>query len=119
MVKLTPVLTEAQIQKQILEWLNLQYKVKAWRNNTGAMTATYKGKKRFMRFSERGAADIFGVYHGRFLAIEVKRPGNKPTIDQHCWLQEMKNLGAIAFWATSLEDCIREFNLLTNTDKKK
>lgn len=100
----TPPL-EREIQKAIIEWLNLQYGCKAWRSNTGAVVREYKGKKRFTRFGQPGMSDIIGIYRGRFLAVEVKRPGNRPTTEQALFLQEIRTLGGIAFVATSVDDC--------------
>ena len=99
---------ERAIQRAILEWLNLQWGCKAWRSNTGAVVREYKGKKRFTRFGHPGIADIIGVYRGRFLAVEVKRPGNRPTLEQEAFLSEITALGGIAFCATSLDDCMQQ-----------
>lgn len=105
--------TEAQIQKAILDYLDAM-KIPAFRRNTGAFAGEYKGKRRFVRFSEKGQSDIWGVIPARILEpgglhfeIEVKRPGEKPTPEQDEWLRSMAKAGCIAFVATSVEDVER------------
>lgn len=68
-------LKEKEIQKFILDFLNLSRIGYFWRNNTGAMTSNYNGKARFMKFGEVGSADIVGVLFGKFVAIECKAEG--------------------------------------------
>jgi len=57
---------ESAIQRQILDLLAAKG-ILAFRQNTGAMSGSYKGKKWFMRFGVPGMADI--------LAFQ-KRPSN-------------------------------------------
>ena len=52
----------------------------------------------------RGVADIIGCYQGRFLAIEVKRPGRKATPEQARFLSEVCKAEGIAFVAHSVEE---------------
>ena len=55
----------------------------------------------------KGIADIIGVSpDGRFIAIELKAPGNKPTQEQHEFLENIRRNGGIAFWADSVEDVV-------------
>ena len=104
-----PTLTETEIKAQCLEWLNLQWGVKVWKRNVGAMSGSHKGKRWFVKFAEPGMSDIEGVACGRHVEIEIKRPGREPTVEQDAWLQEMHQLGAIAFWCDSLDVCIEKF----------
>ncbi len=99
-----PKLLERDIQKTGMELLrSLGWKVH--RRNTGAYTATYKGKTRFVRFSEKGAADVWFTIpqqnnrHGEW---EVKRGGERPTMDQVRWLRQMNEDGGAAFWTDSV-----------------
>lgn len=59
-----------------------------------------------------GFPDLMGVVpgSGRACFIEVKRPGNKPTDAQTAFLARVRGLGAIAFWADSVESAISQFN---------
>ena len=95
-----PTPLEAGIQRTMLATLR-HYGVLCWRNNTGAVQAEYKGRKRFIRYGEVGHSDIFFVLppRGRFGALEVKRPGNRPTDDQIGFLQRVGRAGGLGFWA--------------------
>jgi hypothetical protein len=50
-----------------------------------------------------GTPDRLCTYRGLFLAIEVKKPGNKPTPAQSGKLQWWAQRGAIAFWADDVD----------------
>ncbi|HNR14835.1 MAG TPA: VRR-NUC domain-containing protein [Thermodesulfobacteriota bacterium] len=73
----------------------------------------------------KGVADIIGIYRGRFLAIEVKKPGEKPTRDQEIFLTRVNHEGGFAFVAHSVDDVIRVIQsiegILTtkNTEREK
>ncbi len=105
--------TEKEILNACLDYLNTIWGCKCWRQNTGAMSSVYKGKTRFMRFGQPGQADITGIYRGRRIEIEVKKPRTKPTLIQGEWLGEMQRLGAIAFWCTSVDECRETFAAIT------
>lgn len=96
---------EKDIQGQILDYLHLR-RVFAWRQNAGAMKGEHKGKRWFVRFaSVDGISDIVGVLPGgRFLAIEVKRPGEEPTPSQRAFLSRVTDAGGMAFAATSVRE---------------
>ena len=104
---------EVEIQRAILEWLKLNG-IMAWRSNTGgAAFPNGRGGFQHVRFGFSGVSDIIGILRyppfdlGRFLAIEVKRPGNKPTLDQEAFLEGIRSNGGMAFVATSVDD-VRE-----------
>lgn len=96
-------LKESDILKVILEYLALR-PGKYWRQNTGAVFSTYKGKKRIIRFGRPGAADITGVRNGKRVEIEVKRPGEVQRDDQRAFEAMIKAEGGIYFVAKSVED---------------
>lgn len=105
-VKAVPL--EKEIQGQILQFLRLM-KVFSWRQNSGAMKgeATATTARRFIKFaSVDGLSDIIGLLppKGRFLAIEVKRPGQRPTDKQAEFIDEVNRNGGLAFVATSVKD---------------
>lgn len=54
--------------------------------------------------SDKGISDILGIYKGRFLAIEVKKPGGKPSQHQKEFLDEVNRHGGIGFVARSAEE---------------
>jgi hypothetical protein len=72
--------------------------VLAWRQNQGALTGTRGGKRLFVRFAAMpGISDILGVLPGgRFLAVECKRPGNRPTPEQAAFLAAVEAAGGLA-----------------------
>ena len=74
-----------------------------WRNNTGGL---YDKTGRFIRYGLCvGSSDLIGVMpDGRFLAIEVKQPGKKPTPEQIKFLNFIREKNGIAFVATCEED---------------
>ena len=80
---------ERTIQRKIIKWLEDQghYVVKTINSN------------------KKGVPDLLVCLDGgRFCAIEVKRPGNKPTELQKYNLEEIKELGGLSLVAYSLED---------------
>ena len=56
------------------------------------------------RFGKSGVPDLLGCYQGRALALEVKRPGGKPTPLQLKELSEWQQSGAITAKVESVED---------------
>ena len=52
--------------------------------------------------------DILACIKGRFIAIEVKVPGKKPTVRQELTMGQVLRAGGVAFWTTSLEDCFAQ-----------
>jgi len=97
-------MTEQELQKQIIEYLTYK-KIFCWRNNSGAVVSTYKGKKRLIRYGLKGSADIFCVLpDGRFFCVEVKLKKNKPTVDQLVFLAAVTKNNGVAAVAYCLED---------------
>ena len=76
---------EGDIVKACLQLLAFR-RCFCWRQNSGAMTGEYKGRKRFIRFVSTeadGISDIVGVLpDGTFLSVEVKRPGARTAKDR-------------------------------------
>jgi len=84
---------------------------KAWRNNTGAMVKEYttkagEKKKSFVRFGEKGSADVFGLLRGLFFAIETKTPRDRLSPEQAAWLEDIERCGGVAVIATTVDDVI-------------
>lgn len=96
-------LTEKQIQDQMIEWLSLQRDVFVWRQNAGMSIRKTKGKSHVFRAASiDGISDIIGMIGGHFLAVEVKRPGKKPTLNQEEFIGRVKKYGGFALVSTSL-----------------
>ncbi len=109
--------TETALVKACLIWLNLKG-VFAWRQNTGATVATYKGKQRFVRYGLAGTSDIIGILPGgQFLAIECKLPGGKPTPLQVAFLAVIVAYGGVGIVVHSLEELVAEFSRLERLER--
>lgn len=102
---------ERDIQRSIIEYFAAVYKIELHRRNTGATVSSYKGKKRLIRFSQPGQADLWGIQPktGRHIEIEVKRNGGTLTEAQILWLESCRNRGAIAFWAVSVVTAVADY----------
>lgn len=98
-------LTETMIVRACLDWL--AYKgIVAWRSNSGAVKASYKGKSRFVRFNTmKGMSDICAILpDGTFAAIEVKKPGGQPTDDQEEFLRKVRSTGGVGIVVHSVDE---------------
>jgi penicillin-binding protein-related factor A (putative recombinase) len=62
-------------------------------------------------YSSKGIADIIGIYQSRYLAIEVKRIGDKLSSEQEKFLKEVEENGGIALVAHSTEEVIKALHL--------
>lgn len=85
-------MTENDIVRACLDIFQT-FKVMAWRNNTGSMTKTYKGKTHFVRFGEPGSPDIIAVYGGQFIGVECKKPGGKQSPSQKEFQAKLEDAG--------------------------
>lgn len=103
-----PKPTETQLVRTILDGLAARH-IFAWRANSGAVTAEYKGKKRYVRFAGvDGLSDIIGILpDGRFLAIECKIAPNKLSVHQAVFLGNVAINGGVPIAAYSWEDVER------------
>ena len=100
--------SEAEVLKSIMDYMAAR-KIPCFRRNTGATIANYQSKagdmkRRFIRFSQPGMADLWGWFpwNGQHWECEVKRPGGKMTPEQAAWLQQARNGHCVAFMATSI-----------------
>jgi hypothetical protein len=100
-----PAPRESDILRSCLDLLRLRG-VFAWRVNSGAVAGEYNGRRRFVRFhGAPGCADIIGILPGgRFLAVECKRPGNKPTPQQTAFLEAVRQQGGLALVVSDVRD---------------
>ena len=51
-----------------------------------------------------GIPDVYAVYKGKHIEIEVKRPGAQLRPMQEKWAEKMRNVGALYICATSVDD---------------
>lgn len=65
-----------------------------WRNNTGSLPDT---NGRWVQYGLcKGSADLVGIFEGRFLAIEVKKPEGRLRKEQRQFLDIIRKNGGIA-----------------------
>lgn len=55
-------------------------------------------------YAKAGVSDILACIRGRFVAIEVKKQGGKPSALQLNFIDAINSIGGVAFWADNLQD---------------
>lgn len=100
---------EGGIQKAIMDYLRLKGVVCFKHRNVGI----YKkdtGSYIPLPSGEKGISDIIGCLpDGRFLAVEVKCPGKKPSPDQLDFLKRIWQSGGVGLVAYSIDDVMGAF----------
>lgn len=98
---------ESVIQRALLDWLHLHGCFAIRVNQQGVQL--HDGRNGFRPGPTRGVSDILGALPGgRLLAVEVKRPGKKPTAHQSDFLERVNAIGGLGIVATSLDDLERQ-----------
>lgn len=113
-------ITEKQIENQILTYL-ANKRIFAWKvQSVGVYDPTKGAFRRKPANHINGVSDVLGLVDGKFLAIEVKKPYvSKKTMqfkyrtqeeleklaseDQVKFINKVKSLGGIAFYADSID----------------
>lgn len=101
---------ESDIQRQITDWLTL-HRYFWYRQNSGAMAGSHKGKRWFVRFAKPGAPDIVCVINGIYVGIEVKNERGEQSQAQVDFEHELRRAGGIYVLARSLNDVIKVCSL--------
>lgn len=87
------MIKEQGLVKSILEWLSWQ-KIFHFRFNTGAFSYERNGKKRFYRFGDPGASDIFCLIKGIVYGLECKAGKySKQSDSQIDWQKRFEKAG--------------------------
>lgn len=107
---------ETEIQADILEALRALGHF-AWRQNNIPVPIIVGKERVFKGFRKSltpGIPDVMAVRKGdgRFIAVEVKRPGKRPSEDQMIFLDQVRRKGGIAIVATSIDDVLNHPDLL-------
>jgi hypothetical protein len=107
--------SETDIVRGCLDLLALRG-ILAWRNNTTGVYDPRRGV--FRRFSGRkGVSDILAVLPGgKFLAIECKMPGKKPSPEQREFFDEVTAQGGVGIWVTSLDELQHDLDCILHND---
>lgn len=92
---------ESELYKPLVEYLNHRGFV-ALRINSGKI----KVGRRFIQLAPSGTSDIVGVC----LAVEVKKPGEKPTRAQQEFIDRVNMAGGIGLIVESVEDLDTQLN---------
>ena len=79
---------ETEIQKKIMDYLE------------GEGAVVYKT----ISLSKSGFPDVMGVLRGKHIHIEVKKPGEEPTVLQRYKMKLLSDEGSIGGWAISVEE---------------
>jgi hypothetical protein len=98
--------SEQKIQKDIMDYLKLKKYVVTKHRNVGIKKPN--GKYIPLPDGEKGVSDIIACSpDGRFIAIEVKRPGGVVSEDQKNFIKRVSKTTAVAFVAYSLDDVMK------------
>lgn len=91
-------ITEADVTRQIRDVLKV-CRIFHWKQWQGPMS------------QPRGVSDILGIYDGKLLAIEIKKPGARPSPEQVRFINRINTEGGIGFIAYSVDDVIKTLGL--------
>ena len=95
------------LTRHVIEYLTI-LGCKAWRNQSGALKVEGKGnaRGRYVRFGQKGSADILAVLPplGRLIAVEIKAGKDRIRPEQQAWLDEIESKGGISIVARSIDD---------------
>lgn len=110
----TPNPLEKHIQAAIIQAFKLKHRITLWQIDAGCAgmrLGSSKGQKGHSGIPE-GFPDLMGVVpgSGRALFVEVKRPGCNPRANQTAFLAWLTSMGAVAFWADSVDSALAQFD---------
>lgn len=117
--------SELEVQTEILDWLNKEPDLFAWRySSTGVWDAQQKKFRKKAGFDIKGVSDVLGLRFpsGVMFAIEVKKPHSTlsaVSMEQRAFITKIRKMGGYATWVTSLgeaKEFIREFRLATDRE---
>jgi hypothetical protein len=97
--------SESDLQRTVISYLKT-HRIFHWRQNTGAVAAEHKGKKRFIRYGWPGLPDIFAVIGQRIVGIELKSKTGQQTQAQFQFEQDFTQAGGVYILARSLQDVL-------------
>lgn len=97
-------MSESALVRSILLAYGTHPRIRLFRNNVGVATGLNGGVVTYGLCT--GSADIIGISspEGRFIALEAKSPGKRPTPEQMAFLNMVDRMGGIAGVVYSLKD---------------
>ena len=101
--------SESEVIREVKEVIRITG-LKLQRINTGCFAIGEGRAKRFVRTADAGTLDFEGYdNHGRFLAIECKRPvGGRLSDEQAARIDDINRKGGIAFVARSGNEALEK-----------
>jgi hypothetical protein len=98
--------TENDVEKDIIEFLDKLPRCKATKTST---TGRKKGKTwiKAQKSERKGKADLTVCYQGKYIEIEVKKPGGVQSDDQKKQEQETIAAGGVYWLVDNLGDVIK------------
>ena len=97
--------SEQQIQSQVIKYLE----------SIGAYVV------KVITSNHSGTPDICACLNGRWISIEMKKPGAKPEPLQFYHLSQIQKAGGLATWASSLsqvQDFLAQHNLIQSIEEE-
>lgn len=91
---------ERDIQKAILDFLRLK-NIFCYKNNVSGIYKPSTGS--YIPSQSSGSPDIIAIIKGKYIGIEVKRPGNKMSPLQLAFKEKVENAGGIYWCFDSLD----------------
>ena len=107
------MVSEKNIQNAIIIYLEYK-KIFHYRQNTGALATPTGG---FIRYGTTGAPDIVCVIAGKYVGLEVKKPGGKLSAGQKLFSEKLKNAGGDYHVVCSIDDAIEVIKSYENLHK--
>jgi len=100
-------MTEKDVIQQVKQVIKLTG-IKLQRINTGCFVVGSGVNRRFIKTAEAGTCDYEGYdKHGRFIAVECKRPkGGRLSPAQKERIEDINEKGGLAFVATSGQEVL-------------
>lgn len=97
-------MNEATIQSAIRLALGQRDDVMLLRINVGKFRPLHGPQDRVIQSAPTGTPDLLGVWNGRALAIEVKRPKGVQSVEQVAFQKAWEARGGIYILARSVDD---------------
>ena len=100
------MITERQISHDIRKALGTEPGLVLWRNTTGhAVEFDNQGNQRHINYGLCvGSSDFIGCLNGRFIALEIKRPGGRRRAEQLQFCSQVRFNGGFAAIVESVEE---------------
>ncbi len=101
-----PKILERDVQKGIIDFLAFRH-IFHYRNNTGAaVIQPANGPRRFLRAGALGSPDIVVIIGGKYIGIEVKRPGGVLRESQIAFRNAVNDAGGLYWVFDSIDSAV-------------